>query len=72
VVLTPLDDLLQDGLVNLNEMSVSDFRFKTAVDTHVRNGDSVPAITQVLEHVLDQDRALSNRTPFMESISKSS
>jgi len=42
VVLAPLNDLLEDGLVN------------------VRNGNSLARIAEVLQHVLDQNGALSN------------
>lgn len=32
------------------------------IDTHVRDGDSFSGIAQILEHVLDQNGALSSGT----------
>jgi hypothetical protein len=67
VVFAPLDDLLQDRLVDLaSHKSVRD-RWKclfTGRDnqTHIGNGDGFSGFTQILKHVLDQDGALGDLT----------
>jgi hypothetical protein len=39
------------------------------VNTHVGDGDSLSRITKILEHVLDQNGALSSGALYSESVS---
>lgn len=39
------------------------------INTHVGDGDSLSRITKILEHVLDQDGALSSGALYSESVS---
>lgn len=34
------------------------------MDTYVRNGDSLSRVTKILQHILDENRALSNGALF--------
>lgn len=72
VVLAPLNDLAQNGLGNLGaEMLVSCFLREGALaasrllgGTYVGNGDDLGnnVVAKILEHVLDQKRALGDGT----------
>lgn len=63
MVLAPFDDLLQDRLVDLDE-SVWILHL-TAMNTHVREGDSIAGVTKVIEHVLDEDGSLGGGAIYM-------
>lgn len=65
----PLNDLFQDGFVDLNTHTKLESPDLVAVltssgpsiwRTHVGNGDGLVRITQILQHVLDQQRTLSD------------
>jgi hypothetical protein len=54
VVVAPLDNFLEDGLVDLEN---SEHKYVKAGGvnrkTHVRDGNSLAGVTQILKHVLD-------------------
>lgn len=60
VMLAPLDDLLEDSLVDLSRISKLWHSQEGALTTHVGNGDGFVDLSDILKHVLDQDRALGN------------
>lgn len=59
VVVAPLDHLLQNGLVDLDQ-KVSDWLPHSTVVTYIGNRNGLARVAQILEHVLDQDGALNN------------
>ena len=68
MVLTPLNNLLQDSLVDLDRMSAPATASGVKVGTHVGEGHGVARVTKVIEHVLDEDGALGSCAVCMESV----
>lgn len=67
VVLAPLDHLAKDSLVDLHRCGLASLcRQSGPYTTNVGNGDGVvladTVITNILQHVLDEDRAVGNGT----------
>lgn len=60
VVVAPLDDLLQDGLVDLFTISAAADRRHREKRTDVGNGNRLAGVAKIFEHVLDQDGAFGH------------
>lgn len=67
VVLAPFDDLAEDGLVDLRGISLSGrccaalaLMASVAESTYIGDRDGLAGVTEVLQHVLNQDRSLSD------------
>ena len=62
MLLAPLDHLLEDGLVDLAKecQCIALDCMGGRVMSHVGDGDGLAGVTKILEHVLDEDGALSD------------
>lgn len=58
MVLTPFDDFLENGFVDLVRSAV--WSRVIVEEAYVGNGNGLARVTKILKHVLDQDRALGN------------
>lgn len=62
MLLAPGDHLPEDGLVNLAKkyQCIVLGRMGCRVMSHIGDGDGLAGVTKILEHVLDEDGALSD------------